>query len=55
MIPTIWRSNRTSSGNRSYPMLSLVEEMNRLFEDALPTAGWSDTTKGIINFTPKFD
>lgn len=55
MIPTIWRTERTGPRSRNYPMLSLFDEVNRLFEDALPASSWSEDSRNFLNFTPKLD
>lgn len=55
MIPSIWRTERGVPRSRNYPMLSLFDEVNRLFEDALPAGSWSEASRSLVNFTPKLD
>ncbi len=55
MIPTIWRGNKHAVRNRSYPMLTLFDEMNRFFEETLPSGLLSENAKNMANFHPKID
>ncbi len=48
MIPTIWTNG--SRRRSSYPMLSLFDEVNRLFDDA-----GSIAEENKVNFVPSFD
>ena len=55
MIPSNWRAERVPSRARNYPVLSLFDEVNRLFEDTLPAGNWSDGSRNVANFSPKLD
>ncbi len=53
MIPTIWRSDKVSSRNRNFPMLSLFDEIGRFFDESngMPWPGG----KVGSTFAPRLD
>jgi HSP20 family protein len=52
MIGSGNRGGKSLVGGFGYPMLSLFDEMNRFFEEALPVA---QATRSAVTFKPKID
>jgi HSP20 family protein len=56
MDNTLWTRGQILPRRKAtaYPLMSLFDEMNRFWDEALPTR-WSEGARSVAQFTPRFD
>ena len=52
MIPSIWRASKPNLRTQQFPLLSLFDEVNRLFDDTTPSLR---SGVSMSNFSPTVD
>lgn len=52
MLPTIWRTNKSALRSQQFPLLSLFDEVNRLFDESFRDVS---TTRSTSTFMPSLD